>query len=493
DAIVATLAQAQPAPSAKALPSWQLAILNGLLGPVQSLNEVVRDEAQRQKVSALAAAARSVVSAETQSFWRRSEAVRLLGCAAVFDGASDLNLLVGQLTPTTAPELRAVVFETLGRIKSADAAKALLARWTALPPGDRAMALNLLLSRSTWTEALLDAVESGSLPRNQIDAASRRRLLASGFGERAEAALQAPANAPREEVLKAWAGVLDLPGDATRGKAVFATACVACHRLEEVGNAVGPDLAALTDHSPQAMLVAILDPNRAVEDKFVTYAVSTKDGGALVGMIADENASGFTLRQADGSARAVLRSELASMTSIGMSLMPEGLENTLSKPQLADVIAYLGSLGGAAHPTSDLAVRVGPGRNGLIELRASKCRVDGDQLAYVPGSDALGEWKSENGRAQWTIVLDRPGDYRVEWEYAAAPEATGNAWQLRISGEKVFGGKVASTGGWDQFQTQTLGEVHLPAADNHIVLQSDGPIQNALLALRAIRFVPVAR
>src|SRR5690606_9611101 len=99
-------------------------------------------------------------------------------------------------------------------------------------------------------------------------------------------------------------------GDPAAGKIVFAAACLACHVAEGLGNPVGPDLAALTDRSPESLLVAILDPNRAVEDKYVNYAVTTTSGDAVYGVIADESANALTIRHADGSARALARSEI---------------------------------------------------------------------------------------------------------------------------------------------------------------------------------------
>jgi hypothetical protein len=184
------------------------------------------------------------------------------------------------------------------------------------------------------------------------------------------------------------------------------------------------------------------------------------------------------------------------MASTGVSLMPEGFEKILTKPQLADLIAYLGTLGSAAPPAPkgniDMAARISPGKGGIVELRASKCRLDGERIEYMTDYDAIGWWTSEKDRAQWTLVLDRPGTYRVEWEYSVSPEAAGNAWMIEIGGKEVLSGTVASTASWETFQTETLGTIDLPAADNQVVVRSKGPVKEALLDLRVLRFVPVA-
>ncbi|MDP1588269.1 MAG: c-type cytochrome, partial [Prosthecobacter sp.] len=67
----------------------------------------------------------------------------------------------------------------------------------------------------------------------------------------------------------------------------------------------------------------------------------TNDGRTLAGLIASETAGNLTLKRADGGTDTVLRSEIKSLTSPGISLMPEGLEAAITPQQMADLIAYL--------------------------------------------------------------------------------------------------------------------------------------------------------
>ena len=134
---------------------------------------------------------------------------------------------------------------------------------------------------------------------------------------------------------------LALKGDAGRGRLVFEKSCAACHRLGDVGHAVGPDLAAVTDRSPAGLLAAILDPNAAINGQYVAYNVETKDGRSLTGVIAEENAAGMVIAMGNGIREAVKRAEIESVTTSKLSLMPEGLEETSSPQELADVIAFV--------------------------------------------------------------------------------------------------------------------------------------------------------
>jgi putative heme-binding domain-containing protein len=143
-------------------------------------------------------------------------------------------------------------------------------------------------------------------------------------------------------VVEEYKAALDLQGDAARGKAVFKKTCATCHRLENEGTEVGPDLlSALRNKTPETLLVDILDPSREVDPRYLNYQVITKQGRTFTGMIAAETASSITLRRAEKAEDTILRSQIEVIEATTKSVMPEGLEMQLSKQDLADVIAYL--------------------------------------------------------------------------------------------------------------------------------------------------------
>jgi putative heme-binding domain-containing protein len=196
---------------------------------------------------------------------------------------------------------------------------------------------------------LLSALEGGRIPAGEIDTARRQRLVKSrdrSLRTRAEAVF-AQQSQPRQAVVDAYRSALGMKGDPTSGSAVFKKLCASCHRLGNEGVEVGPDLATLTDKSPESLLVAVLDPNRAFETKYAAFAIATVDGRVLNGLISSESATAVTLRRQEGKDEVLLRSEIAEMTASGQSLMPEGVEKDLKPRDLADLIAYLVSTGPA--------------------------------------------------------------------------------------------------------------------------------------------------
>jgi len=125
----------------------------------------------------------------------------------------------------------------------------------------------------------------------------------------------------------------------------FKKTCSTCHRLENEGVEVGPDLlSALRNKSKEQLLSDMLDPSREVDPRYINYVVNTKAGRTFSGMIAAETASSVTLRRAEKAEDTILRSQIEDILATPKSLMPEGLEMQLTKQDAADVIAYLQSV-----------------------------------------------------------------------------------------------------------------------------------------------------
>ena len=132
-----------------------------------------------------------------------------------------------------------------------------------------------------------------------------------------------------------------LAPDPARGAKVYESTCMVCHKFAGKGNDIGPHLGTIKAWTPEQLLTNILDPNREVSPNFALYLVETHDGSTLSGLIASETAGNLTLKRADGGTDTVLRSEVKTLTSPGISLMPEGLEATITPQQMADLIRFL--------------------------------------------------------------------------------------------------------------------------------------------------------
>jgi putative membrane-bound dehydrogenase-like protein len=248
------------------------------------------------------------------------------------------------LDPSRPVELGLAALAAMRRSARFDVPDLVLAALSRATPAIRAAALDVLLARREWSEALVDAVESGKLAKSCFDALHRDRLLRSEDVALREQAtkLLAPSGTPkRAAVLEQFKPALDLKGDPAKGRATFAKLCASCHFFRGQGHDLAPDLAALGDRSPARLLESILDPNAAVAAEYVAYDVETKSGDSWSGLLRGETSSGFTLVQANDVRHELLRSDVASVRASKLSLMPEGLEEGLVAQDLADLIEHL--------------------------------------------------------------------------------------------------------------------------------------------------------
>jgi putative heme-binding domain-containing protein len=272
----------------------------------------------------------------------RVAAIRALGRAPFADARPLLAKCLGARQPQP---VQLAALETLATFDAAGVPETVLALWPAMTPSLRAAAADALLARPGWRGALLDAVEKEVVRPGDLDPTRVQRLKKSPDEKaRAEKLFAGIGPSKRADEIAKYRKALELKGDAAKGRAVFKESCAACHKFGGIGEAVGPDLAALKDRTPESLLVGIVDPNRVVLPQYTSYLLVTDDDRIVSGMIAAETADTMTIRQSDGTAETVRRSVIQSLRSTGLSAMPEGLEEKFDLPAMADLLAYLTSV-----------------------------------------------------------------------------------------------------------------------------------------------------
>ena len=137
-------------------------------------------------------------------------------------------------------------------------------------------------------------------------------------------------------------------GDASRGQAVFYSAkavCSTCHRVQMRGGQVGPDLSQIGRiRTERDLLESILYPSASLARDYESYTVNTKDGESVSGVIQKETSDMLQLAGSTGQPMMIPRNTIASISPSAISIMPQGLEQALSKDELKDLVAYLRSL-----------------------------------------------------------------------------------------------------------------------------------------------------
>ncbi|HVU86580.1 MAG TPA: PVC-type heme-binding CxxCH protein [Pirellulales bacterium] len=498
-----SLLAAVAVPQGAGYAGWQIDSLAGLLDTLDrknlSLAKFRSDadahvQAGLDRIRPMFAWARDTVKNEKAAEADRLAALALLA-RGFEDQQQDIDLLAGLLTPRSSAELQSATVAALARLDEPRIPTVLLAGWKGYGAELRGQVLDALLRRESSINALLDNVDSGQIHVQEIDASRRQRLREyrdKDVHARVDKLFASDTVSSRQAIIDQYRAGLATPGDATRGKAIFKKTCSVCHRLEDVGTAVGPDLAALTDKSSAALLVAILDPNRAVESKFVSYAAVTTAGLTYTGMLAAETGASITLVGQEGKQTTILRSDLEELAASGRSLMPEGMEKDIPPRDFADLIAYLSALRPPRRVFAGNEPKVvePEGFRGEFWLLASDCEIYGDTLAYEPVYRNLGMWGSTTDHAVWTFDVKKAAKYVVRIDYACDEAVAGNPYQLTI-GDTVFAGKVPSTGNWDTYRQLSLGRLSLKPGRYQVVLRPDGAIAGALMDLKSVRITPV--
>jgi putative heme-binding domain-containing protein len=284
---------------------------------------------------------RSARNSQAEASVRR-QAVQLLGYA----GADTIiDTMLELVVPGADESVQLAALAVLARCREPRVGERLAEVCRNETPRVQSEIISLLASRPEWIAPLLSACERGDVVSGVIPQPTQTALLKSedvAIRQRAERLFGAAS--PRAEVIARYSTATQLTGDAAHGNAVFERECVACHRLGERGNEVGPNLALVRNRTPEAMVEAILDPNRSVAPNYVSYVVVDDSGRTTTGLITSETAASITLARDKGVTETIQKQNIEAMKSTGTSLMPEGLEKTIDPQSMADLLAFLQSV-----------------------------------------------------------------------------------------------------------------------------------------------------
>ena len=244
------------------------------------------------------------------------------------------------LTTTQPPELTAAALALLKKFSIKSTEPFLYELIPHASPAIKGQLVAVLAAGSPLE--LLKRMDRGEVPKALIDV-EKRWCMQRGKGELRDLAVKlfGQPSADRAAVIASYMESTKKPGDSAKGKAVFQTICVACHKIGDIGQEVGPPLVDVKAKPVEGLLSDILDPNRMFEARWCAYEIDTKDGKQLSGLVTGETTEAVTLTMMGGLKEIVQRSNIKEMKSLDRSLMPVGLEATINKDQMADLLAFL--------------------------------------------------------------------------------------------------------------------------------------------------------
>ncbi len=255
-------------------------------------------------------------------------------------------VLLSQFRQAPADASRNELMTALQRFDGAQIGRAVLEQYPAMPPAQRVAAQHMLASRAGWSLQLLDAIGKG-VARESIDPAvvlamqNHREKRVDALLQKHWGKVRQTDEAKARRIAEVRQVLAAGKGDKAAGSAVFKLACAACHKFQNVGGEVGPNLGAYQLNSLDFLLPAIVDPSLGIREEFAGFNITTRDDQTLTGFITQQTPLSVTLRDLAGNEVTVARSEVKSLQAMSASLMPEGLVDALSPQQVRDLFAHL--------------------------------------------------------------------------------------------------------------------------------------------------------
>lgn len=269
------------------------------------------------------------------------EAVNIIGRSSP---ENYLPLLFNTFLNSRSKRIRLACLAAFSETDTKEVSDFLSAEWGNLSVGERDQAVLIFLKNDSNRIQLLDNIKHGQIHESSLSWPQTVSLLNSSHPQIRPLArsLLTGSQLKADEVWNQFEPALSIAGNIDTGMDIFKLRCGTCHQLGGInGVAFGPDLAAVRNRNKAALLLDILQPNRAIADGYETYTIDLNSGQQLVGIISEESSNSITIKHATGERRSISRADIASIKVSEISAMQEGLYSQLSIDDMADLLAYL--------------------------------------------------------------------------------------------------------------------------------------------------------
>ncbi len=246
-------------------------------------------------------------------------------------------------------EVRDLVLRLLAAHPHPGASERIVHVYPSLSAEEKTLALSVLATRRDFANMMLDAIQSGRIPAQDMTpliAAQLTQLRDTRLLKRLESAWGRvrPAPSEKQTVINRYRQLLTedrlATADRTRGHQLFTRRCATCHRLFGEGKEIGPDLTGSQRQNIEYLLQNIVTPNAIVPSVFEAKTFFLRDGRVLTGIVAEKTTETVTVRTSTDYFNLPAASIEDSQTT-GLSLMPEGLLADLDDQEIVDLVGYL--------------------------------------------------------------------------------------------------------------------------------------------------------
>jgi len=259
-------------------------------------------------------------------------------------------VLLTQLKENKDETIAREILSALPQYEQSEIAIAVVGQWPQFSADVQSVALTLLTSRKNWALQLIEAVDSGRIPKAAIPLDFVRKLTAHRDDKLAQliqkhwGSLEGASTAEmQQQVERLMTTVKSDTGNPYEGRKLFNATCAKCHTLFAQGGQIGPDLTTYKRDDIHNMLLSIVNPSAELREGFETVLIATIDGRTLNGFLVDQDSQVVVLRGIDGQTVTIARDQIDELVPQRKSLMPEGILKEMTEQQVRDLFGYLRS------------------------------------------------------------------------------------------------------------------------------------------------------
>lgn len=224
-----------------------------------------------------------------------------------------------------------------------------LAEDAGIDSGLRRQAMRSLAKTFEGATAILALAEAGKLPEDVKFTAGNElsRVRWPEIKQQAAQFLPLPAG-QNSQPLPPVAELVKMKGDPATGARAFnslTVGCANCHRINGQGTDFGPDLSEIgTKLGKDALYESILDPSAGISFGYEAFQLQLKSGDEAYGLIASETADEIAIKAVGGIVTSYKKTDVVKKDQMKLSIMPAGLQQTMSTQDMVDLVEYLSSL-----------------------------------------------------------------------------------------------------------------------------------------------------
>lgn len=248
-------------------------------------------------------------------------------------------------------DLAAPAIEGLAAVGGPGTPQLLAANYNRYRQDGKTAAITTLVSRPDFAPQLIEAVEQGKIPKDDVPSFQLRQMLTYGNTELALrinkqwpelAQLSTEKQTRIAEFRKALTADTLAAADRSAGRMLFKESCAKCHKLFGEGGTTAPDITGAQRSNLNYLLENIVDPSATVSKNYKMSIVILDDGRVLNGIVLENRSDSPTISlQLPDQLIRLDRSSIEQLRETEMSLMPEGQLDRLTPHQVRDLMGYL--------------------------------------------------------------------------------------------------------------------------------------------------------